>query len=165
MLDLLEWNTGNKVLRVKVTMVSCGHHVSPLIMWLHLWYKVSKAKFPMWHFLKIFLLDIFFIYISNSIPKSPVPSLHPAPKPTHSRFLALAFPCTGAYDLHKTKGLSPIEGWLGHPLLHMQLVPWVPPCVRSGWWFSPWELWDTGISNLTLGFHCGCFRSAGACST
>jgi hypothetical protein len=54
-----------------------------------------------------FLLDIFFIYISNAIPKVPytlLPLL--APQPTHSRFLALAFPCTGAYDLHKTKGLS-----------------------------------------------------------
>jgi hypothetical protein len=39
-------------------------------------------------------------------PKSPIPSPCPAPQPTHSRFLALAFPCTGAYDLHKTKGLS-----------------------------------------------------------
>jgi len=27
-------------------------------------------------------------------------------KPTHSCFLALAFPCTRAYDLRKIKGLS-----------------------------------------------------------
>jgi hypothetical protein len=51
-----------------------------------------------------FLLDIFFIYISNVIPK--VPYTLPAPQPTHSHFLALAFPCTGTYDLCKTKGLS-----------------------------------------------------------
>ena len=54
-------------------------------------------------------------------PKSPIPSPCPAPQPTHSCFLALAFPCTGAYDLHKTKGLSSLNGRLGHPLLHMQL--------------------------------------------
>ena len=30
-----------------------------------------------------------------------------------------------------------IDDWLGHPLLHMQLEPWVPPCVFFGWWFSP----------------------------
>ncbi|EDL18971.1 mCG1048062 [Mus musculus] len=29
----------------------------------------------------------------------------PAPQPTHSH-LALAFPCTGAYKVCKTKGLS-----------------------------------------------------------
>jgi hypothetical protein len=53
-----------------------------------------------------FLLDIFFIYISNAIPKVPyaLPPPHPAPLPTHSHFLALAFPCTGAYKVCKTKG-------------------------------------------------------------
>ena len=42
-------------------------------------------------------------------PKSPTlysPLPCPAPQRTHSCFLALAFPCTGAYDLCKTKGLS-----------------------------------------------------------
>jgi hypothetical protein len=39
-------------------------------------------------------------------PKPPIPSPCPSPQATHSCFLALAFPCTGAYDLHKTKGLS-----------------------------------------------------------
>jgi hypothetical protein len=60
-----------------------------------------------------FLLDIFFIYISNAVLKSPLSftlSPHscsgPAPQPTHSCFLALAFPCTGAYNLHKTKDLK-----------------------------------------------------------
>jgi hypothetical protein len=54
----------------------------------------------------LFFLDIFFIYISNAIPKAPYTLPHPAPQPTHSYFLTLAFPCTGAYDLPKTKGLS-----------------------------------------------------------
>jgi hypothetical protein len=44
-----------------------------------------------------FLWDIFFIYISNAIPKLPYALPDPAPLPTHSHFLALAFPCTGAY--------------------------------------------------------------------
>jgi hypothetical protein len=39
-------------------------------------------------------------------PKLPMSSPHPVPQPTHSCFLALAFPCTGTYDLCKTKGLS-----------------------------------------------------------
>jgi hypothetical protein len=46
----------------------------------------------------------------------------PAPQPTHSYFLALAFPCTGAYNLRNYQGASPpINGRLGHPLLHLQL--------------------------------------------
>ena len=51
------------------------------------------AKF----FFSQFLLDIFFIYISNAIPKVPYTLSHPAPLPTHSHFLALAFTWTGAY--------------------------------------------------------------------
>jgi hypothetical protein len=57
-------------------------------------------------FIKAFLLDIFFIYISNAIPKAPYTLSRPAPKPLHSCFLALTFPCTGAYNLHKSKVLS-----------------------------------------------------------
>jgi hypothetical protein len=57
---------------------------------------------------RIFLLDIFFIYISNiipflsfSLPKIASPStlplpLPPAYQPTHSCFLVLAFTHTGA---------------------------------------------------------------------
>jgi hypothetical protein len=56
--------------------------------------------------LPIFLLDIFFIYISNAIltvPYTPTHT-HPAPLPAHSHFLALAFPCNGAYKFCNTKG-------------------------------------------------------------
>jgi hypothetical protein len=49
-----------------------------------------------------FKLGIFFIYISNAIPKVPqTPS--PTPLPTHSDFLALVFPHTEAYKVCKTK--------------------------------------------------------------
>jgi hypothetical protein len=53
-----------------------------------------------------FLLDIFFIFISNAIPKVPynLPPPRPAHLPTHSHFLDLTFPCTGAYKVCKTKG-------------------------------------------------------------
>jgi hypothetical protein len=50
-------------------------------------------------FLLFFLLRIFLNYISNAIPKVP----H-TPLPTHSNFLALAFPCTGAYKVCLSNG-------------------------------------------------------------
>ena len=46
--------------------------------------------------------------------KSPIPSPHPASQPIHSRFLARAFPCTGAYNLLKTKGISS-QSWPTSP--------------------------------------------------
>jgi hypothetical protein len=48
-------------------------------------------------------LGIFLVYIFNAIPK--VPHTHsPNPLPTHSPFLALAFPCTGASKVGKSNG-------------------------------------------------------------
>jgi hypothetical protein len=49
------------------------------------------------------LLGIFFIYISNAIPKVNQ-TLLPTPLPTQSHFLGLAFPRTEAYKVCKTKG-------------------------------------------------------------
>jgi hypothetical protein len=64
---------------------------------------VSEKELRVLHL--FFLLDIFFIYISNAIPKVPyIPPHRPDPLPTHSHFLALAFPCTGAYKVCKTNG-------------------------------------------------------------
>jgi hypothetical protein len=51
----------------------------------------------------IFLLRIFLNYISNAIPEVPQ-TLCPTPQPTHSHFLALAIPCTGAYKVCKSNG-------------------------------------------------------------
>jgi hypothetical protein len=53
--------------------------------------------------------------------KPPKPAPCSSPQPTHSWFLALAFPCTGAYNLRKTKDLSSHYGHLDHLPLHMQL--------------------------------------------
>jgi hypothetical protein len=65
--------------------------------------KIMKINLFFSIVLFIFLLDIFLIYISNAIPKVPYtlpPALLPNP-PTPA-----SWPCTGAYDLRKTKGLS-----------------------------------------------------------
>jgi hypothetical protein len=55
-------------------------------------------------FFSNFSLGIYFIYISNAIPKVPYTLPPPTPLPTHSHFFALAFPCTGAYKVCKAKG-------------------------------------------------------------
>jgi hypothetical protein len=68
----------------------------------HLW--IPLVFFSVFNFvIKYFLLRIFLNYISNAIPKVPH-TLHPTPLPTHSHFLALAFPCTGAYKVCLTNG-------------------------------------------------------------
>jgi hypothetical protein len=44
----------------------------------------------------------------------------------------------------------PTDDQLGHPLLHMQLEPSVPPSVFFGWWFSPWELWGYWLIHIVV---------------
>jgi hypothetical protein len=45
----------------------------------------------------------------------------------------------GHWAFSEPRAFLPIDIYQGHPLLHMQMEPWVPPCVLFGWWFSPWE--------------------------
>jgi len=73
-------------------------------------------------------------FFYESVP----PPIHP-PLPTS---LPWHYPTLGSPDLAGPRGSPPICTQQGHPLLHMQLKPWVCPC---GWWFSPWELWLVGI--------------------
>jgi hypothetical protein len=66
------------------------------------------------------LLDIFFIYISNAILK--VPYTLPLPcSPTHP--LLLPGPAIPLYwgIFTRPRASPPVDGQLGHPLLHMQL--------------------------------------------
>ena len=69
---------------------------------------------------------------------SPIHPPTPASLPSHS-------PTLGHWAFTGPRAFSPIYAQLGHPLLHMWLEPWVPPCVLFGWWFSPWELWGVGF--------------------
>jgi hypothetical protein len=52
---------------------------------------------------------------------SPGPICIPAPQPTYSCFPSLAFPCMGNMIFTRPRASPPIDGLLGHPLLHMQL--------------------------------------------
>jgi hypothetical protein len=69
---------------------------------------LSEVFIPFFFFIKALLIRYFLHLNFKCYPQSPLyppPTLFPNP-PTDSCFLALAFPCTGAYDLPKTKGLS-----------------------------------------------------------
>jgi hypothetical protein len=105
-------------------------------------------------------LDIFFIYMPNVIPFPSFPSENPCPipplpasirmfphPPIHFCFPLLAFPL-GHRAFTGPRASPPFDVRQGHPLLHMQLEPWVTPCVLFGWWFSPWELWGGGSGCL-----------------
>ena len=73
-----------------------------------------------------FLLDIFFIYISNGIPfpgfDSEIPlssPLTPAHQTTHSCFFPWESPTMGHRAFTGTRASPPIGDWRDHPLLHM----------------------------------------------
>ena len=79
----------------------------------------------------------------NSLSHPPPPCLYEGALPlTHP----LLSSCPGI-SLHwgikhpqGPRATPPIDGQLGHPLLHMQLEPRVPLCAFFDWWFSPREL-------------------------
>jgi hypothetical protein len=75
--------------------ISCPASVSTLIN-----YCIFKSFLLTNPFFKLFSLFTFQM-LSR---KFPIPSPRPAPLRIHSHFLALAFPCTGAYKVCKTKG-------------------------------------------------------------
>jgi hypothetical protein len=80
----------------------------------------EKFLFFIYLFIFQFFIRYFLHLYFKCYPKRPSPP--PALVPTDSYFLALEFPCTGAYKVCNTNGASlPNNGRLGHLLLHMQL--------------------------------------------
>jgi hypothetical protein len=94
--------------------------------------------------IRYFLYLHFKCYPLSSFPlqKPPIPSpltlLTNPPTPVSWSWHS---PILGHRAFTEPRTSPPIDDRQGHPLLHMQLKPWVPPCVLFGWWFSPWELW------------------------
>jgi hypothetical protein len=75
----------------------------PMIFFFLFCLYFSLGNFDCLIFFQFFLLGIFLVYIFNAIPK--VPHTHPPNTlPTHCPFLALVFPCTGAYKVCKSNG-------------------------------------------------------------
>jgi hypothetical protein len=105
----------------------------------------------------IFLLDILFIYILVLSPflVSPLKTLYPIPLPLFTNppsptSLSWHSPTLGHRAFSGPCASPPIDVQQGHPLLQMQLEPWVPPCVFFGWWFSPWELWGCWLVHIIV---------------
>jgi hypothetical protein len=111
-------------------------------------------------FIYLFIyLDIFFICISNVIPcpdshseENPPqfpfrplcpPAPHNSPTPT---FWPWHSPTLEHIVFIGQRASPPNDAQLGHPLLHMQLEPWVLPCVLFGWF---------GCSQPTIGLSVG----------
>ena len=105
------------------------------------------------------LLVILFIDISTVITLPSFPSTNPlfplqclykdVPAPAHPllpQHTSIPLPILGHLASTVLRYSHHIDVRQGHPLLHMGLELWVPPCVCFGWWFSPWELcWGGGL--------------------
>jgi hypothetical protein len=96
----------------------------------------SLSRFPLWKPLILFSLPLLLWGCS----------------PTHP----LQLPCPGillhwGIEPSLDQGASPpTDVRQGHPLLHMWLELWVPPCIFFGWWFRPWELWGIWLVDIVL---------------
>ena len=122
--------------------------------------QISFFFFLTFYFFWKFLLDIFFIYISNAIPISGFPSenslFHPAipcfyevvPAPTHSLLASQSWnsPILEHWSFTGPRASLPID--VRHLLLHKCLEPWVPPCIHFGWWFSSWALYGVWLIDI-----------------
>jgi hypothetical protein len=82
-----------------------------------------------------------FLVSPSKIPY-PLP-LTPAPQPT-----CWPSPILGHRIFTGPRASAPIDDWLGHLLLHIQLEPQVPPCVFFDWWFSSKKLWGYWLVHI-----------------
>jgi hypothetical protein len=74
----------------------------------------------------------------------------PAPQPTHSHSQPWHSPILAHRTFTGPRASPPTDDRLGHPLLHMQLEPHVPPCVFFDQWFSLKELWGYWLVNIDV---------------
>jgi hypothetical protein len=122
--------------------VTCGIHITltGLVFGLQIFSNVwPPTSFPEDIVLTMFCFGFFFIFFLIFIthfprlhfqcyPKSPPYPPTPTPLPTPSPFLAMAFPCPGAYKVCKSNGpLFPVMA--GNLLILMQLETGAP-----GYW-------------------------------
>jgi hypothetical protein len=104
-----------------------------------------------------FILDIFFIYISNGIPfpifhsENPLsPHPYPAPQHTHSHSQCWLSPILGHRTFTGPRVSPPIDDRLGHSQLHIQIKPHVPRCVFFDWWIRSKDLWGYWLVHIDV---------------
>jgi hypothetical protein len=103
----------------------------------------------------LFYWIFFYLHFKCCPPETltPIPpaSMTVFPDPlTHSHLLWMAFSYIGASSLHRTKGLFSHWCLTSHPLLHMRLESWFPPCELFGGWFSLWKLWEIWLVDIVV---------------
>ena len=91
------------------------------------------------------MLFPFLVPSENPISSSPAPGYPNPPTPPswpwHSPILEHII-------FTRPRASPPIDERLGHPLLHLQVEPQVPPCVFFYWWFIPRELWGYWLVHI-----------------
>ena len=88
--------------------------------------------------------------------KSCPPPPPSASQPTHSHSRSWHSTLLGHITFTGIRCSLPIDGQLGHSLLHIQLEPQILPCVLFGWWFSykeVWGYWVVQIDIITMGLQ------------
>jgi hypothetical protein len=115
--------------------------------WTHPQKYIGYTNWIQWF--SLFLLDIFFIYISNAIRK--VPYTLPLPcSLTHP--LPLLGPVLEHMIFTRPRASPPIDGLLGHSLLHMQLETqlWGRGLLFSSYYWSTYRVADPISSLVTF---------------
>ena len=136
-----------------IVSLKCGYVVPSFSL-------ISLLLLFLLRYMFLFLLDIFCIYIQFpfliSLPETPYPIPPPpasmrvwphSPIPASNSHIPLHWGIKPSWD---QEPLLPLMSHIYHPLLHMPLEPWVPPCVFLCWWFSPWELWGYWLINIVV---------------
>ena len=82
--------------------------------------------------------------------KIPYPLPYPAPQPTHSHSQSWHSLILGHRTFTGPRVSPSIDEQLGHPLLHIQLEPHVPPCVVFDSSFSSKELWGYWLVHIDV---------------
>ena len=116
---------------------------------------LQNLSHKLFFLLSTFLLDIFFIYISNVISLPSFPSKNPlsphnSSQPTQSYSWSWHSPMLGHKTFTGPRASPSIDDWLGHPLLYIYLEPQVPPCVFFDWWFSSNEFWEYWLVHIDV---------------
>ena len=101
--------------------------------------QLISAVLKTYFFFRYFLYLHFKCYPLSYFPpqKDPYPlPLHLLPNlPTPTSWPRHA-PILGNRTFTGPRTSPPIDDQLSHPMIHMQLEPWVPQCIFFDWWFS-----------------------------